>query len=163
MARPRNTSVEPTTRIFNNQVTIHHDLFVLAPAMMSKNLAKKGVVPDIERVVHQHFFHTVDSDGRKQNTCSPIGGHFHEITVVTPANGANPPELLCGPPVTYAPVKDEYGVVKRQLQAVPHDTHTHEMIYRKSDVISLRAKSVEAAQFEARSIPVIPAGVSEGA
>lgn len=135
-------------RIFTTSQEVIHDLFILEPAKMLKNIAIQGLV-DYTPVVHQHFFHTYDSDGLPQTFCSPIGGHFHEITVsLDPETGS--PIAKCSPPLIWGKKKDlKSGKFKRALiPANEDDQHTHEVSYLRSQKIPKRVKSVEAAKIQ---------------
>jgi hypothetical protein len=151
------------TRVFQGQVEIHHDLFVLEPAEMKKNLAYlPGQAPDLVSVVHQHFFHTVDSDGRKQTQCSAVGGHFHEVEIVEPASEGKAPVVKFGPAMTYMPVKDEHGRIKRTAVPCKYDSHTHEVRYLRSNLVKMRSASPEVAAVQAQWNKPAPSGVAEG-
>jgi len=144
------TSEPKQPRVFKSTTTLHHDLFVLHPSQMMKDkrLDKTGY-PDEEDLIgvaHQHFFHTIDSQGRKQLYCSPIGGHFHEIIIKEKGEG-EPPEIVeVSGPMKWG-MKKKGGKYKRV--AVPvneYDKHTHEIKYLQSEKVTPRKANVEAAK-----------------
>jgi hypothetical protein len=136
---------------------IHH-LFKALPASFKKNKAWKKNVVDIEDVVHQHFFHTINSMGMEQKYTTATGGHFHEIKVIPQGNG-QPPRVECGPALTKvtrrlpngstksfnAAISWEYINQNGEL-AVLKDEHKHDMVYGGSDEIFPNHKLNQQAQ-----------------
>lgn len=151
--KTKKSTITKTGRSFRSTQQIHHDLFLLSPEPMQRDtrLEKHGT-PDPEETVavqHQHFFHTIDSSGRVQDTCSPIGGHFHIMEVTD--NGPNdPPTVKCvSGPMRWG-VKKVNGKKKRVPVPVNHyDTHTHDCTYLQSEVVTPRKPNAEAAKVQA--------------
>ena len=79
-------AVKPMARVYKGTTEIDHDLYKLGVSKMKRNVGLNGAVEIIE-LEHCHIFHTVDSNGRPQTTCSPVGGHHHEIEVIPQADG----------------------------------------------------------------------------
>lgn len=151
--KSNDATTESSSRVFRSQTTLHHDLFLLSPESMLKDirLNKEGI-PDREETVavkHQHFFHTIDSAGRKQDTCSPIGGHFHVMEVID--NGPNdPPTVKCvSGPMRWG-IKRVNGKNKKvPVPANEYDDHTHDITYVQSEMITPRKANAEAAKVQA--------------
>lgn len=139
-------------RIYKGTQEIDHDLFKLEVGTMVKDVSYNDK-PDLVKIEHVHLFHTVDSNGRAQETCTPVGGHCHKITVVRNADGV--PSIQVGPPVKYIRKKVK-GVYKKVLAPIildeeedTRDTHTHAVTYMGSEKIQLRRTNPEFAKFEA--------------
>lgn len=140
-------------RVYKGTQEVDHDLFKLEAAKMSKNVSYTDI-PNVQQFVHNHIFHTVDSSGKKQTTCTPVGGHFHEVEVTLGEGGV--PELTVGPPKKWV-IKKKRGV--KTKVAVPvgwgseddreYDEHTHDATYIGSERIQLRAANVEFAKYDA--------------
>lgn len=154
-------------RVFgHNAHSVIHDLYKLLVAPMLKNTSQDGQAPNYVPAEHCHFFHTVTSDGKEQNTSSTIGGHFHVMEIVTPEqtfitkdeNGNDVTETIaavykCSAPMAYFAKKNRYGqVVKTLMLANEDDMHTHEIQYIKSEKIPQRVKNFEAAAFHANQM-----------
>ena len=137
------TAAAPVTkRLFRAQQVTMHDLYVLSEEKMLKNVALEGSEPDYMKLNHVHFFHSVDAKGAKQTRCTPIGGHFHEMEVVTPAHGDEPAVLRAGPAKKF--VLDPR--TKQRIVAAydAQDAHTHEVVYRSSEEFKPRKMNSEA-------------------
>lgn len=152
-------------RVYAGDRVVDHDKFKLKLAKMLKNIAYEGQVPEIQAFGHEHIFHTIDSNGKKQALCSPVGGHVHEITVTQDANGI--PHIKVGPPKKYVKAKRRGRWVRELAPVVVDsddvengvDNHTHEVEYLGSKKIALRTTNMEAAKWEtqlaAKQAPVI--------
>lgn len=162
-------AVELTKRIIRGTQKIHHDLFKLGVAKMLKNISYEDDSPELVKVEHVHFFHSVDSYGKPLNESTTIGGHFHPLEIIQNPGGI--PTVICGP--AQRRVRKKIG--KKEVAVVqdiefsdadhPIDDHTHEMIYLGSQEINMREVNVEAAQVEAmvqtKMSPSAPAGMGE--
>lgn len=157
--------------------TLHHDLFKLGLANMAKNISIDEDNPVIVGVEHVHFFHSIDSQGRPQDSCNSVGGHFHMVKVLKDKDGRfmldadGNPIVEVSKPMRKVQVKNSRGKVSVEVQHVPigngkYDEHTHEVEYMGSDVIQARKVNLEAAKFEGRMrqkySPSVE-GVTEGA
>lgn len=167
MAKPKTI-----TRNFKKNNSVMHDLYKLQVAPMMKNMAMDAedgveVSPEFIKLEHCHIYHTVDSKGQPQTQCSPIGGHFHIIEVVTPGDGENPPVLKCSGPKKY--VRDR---ITKKKRIVPYekdyadhngrtftDDHTHEITYVSSEEFKPRQINMEATKFVAHIQSKEPAPV----
>lgn len=147
---------KPTTpaRVYSNQQTVDHDRFKLDNSEMTKNVALSGGAPEFRQVLHSHWFHTVDSNGRKQSSSTATGGHFHPI-IVEKGDGETP-VVKCGPASRYV-LKKQYGKMVKVIapilldgQSDPkvYDEHTHEIVYDGSDKINVRQTNTEFAKFD---------------
>lgn len=133
-------------RVYNNEVMIDSDLFVLGTEKMQKKvpLTKNEYIP----IDHQHFFHSHDSDGRVQKVCTPVGNHFHEIELVYTDKG---PVCKCGPPMREGGIKDpDTGEFQKGFVSFDaRDCHTHNVVYIRSTKVSKRKSNLEAAKVHA--------------
>lgn len=152
-------------RIYRGDTEIDHDLYRLKVAHMVKNVSYTEI-PDYEKIEHCHIFHTVDSNGKKQTACSPVGNHFHEVKLVEREGGV--PSLEVSAAMRWATRRIK-GRVKRVAEPISdrdgnvYDTHTHDFEYMRSERIKLRVQNAEAAKAEAimarRVEPEMLAGV----
>lgn len=138
-----------TGRVYKQNVLIDSDLFKLQTAAANKNVAWGGDV-QLEPVDHNHFFHTYDSDGRRQSRSTPVAGHFHEIDWADGEPGEPSRIVSISGPMRLMKVKEK-GRFK--MKAVPvaeelEDNHTHKIAYIKSD-------SVEARQVNPRAVQML--------
>jgi len=162
-SEPQSSAPVSTPRIYKGTQEVDHDLFKLEVAKMRRNVSYTDE-PEIVSIEHVHIFHTVDSNGRAQDACGPVGGHFHEIIVKRDTKGV--PTLVVGQPRKYVREKKR-GRLVRVAVPIPidadgeeFDTHTHTFTYLGSERIKLRVANVEAAQFEsAERIRVNPPNV----
>jgi hypothetical protein len=138
-------------RFYSGEQEIDHDLFKLEIATMKKNVSFTDV-PDYEKIEHVHMFHTVDSNGKKQETCSPVGGHFHMVEVLSERDGV--PALKISPPMKYVTQRKNGRKVRVAILLTDEDpdgdTHTHTVRYLKSEKIVLRQANAEFATYEGR-------------
>lgn len=146
---PQPGPVTPKYNMSGSRTMLHH-LFRAQLADFLKNRSFKPGNPDITKVPHQHFFHTINSSGRAQRYTAAVGGHFHEVTwEINPRTGEL--EAKCGPPLKKVAFSGPDGLT--QYENVPVewkdttgsmgkrgatiiDNHVHVMTYEKTDEIS---------------------------
>lgn len=127
---------------FNRRVKgteeVWHDLFRLDVAEPRKNISfQEGKEFALwEKMPHKHFFHSVDSDGKKQIYATPALGHTHKVEVVG-ADEDGKPILEVGPAVVVLKNK-EYKLNEDKM-----DVHVHEAAYIKSEKVKKRTYSEE--------------------
>lgn len=131
-------------RLYAGQELLNHDLFRLKNALMFRNVSYSNTL-QLEPAEHSHFFHTIDSNGKKLPYCGAIGGHFHEMTVVESKDGV--PQVTCGPAVRWV-TKKVNGKRKQVAEPIPYDTHTHVVEYISSERISQRKTNQEYVKFQ---------------
>lgn len=141
-----------TTRRYSKFELLDHDLYKLEAASMLKNISYTDL-PHLVPVEHCHFFHTIDSTGKKQTTCNQVGGHFHEM-IITEVPG-KAPTVKCGPAVRYV-LKKIGGKLRKVLEVLQHDQHTHEVTYISSEKISPRKVNNEYVKVQALLDSVAP-------
>lgn len=145
----------PTERTYSKTAQIDHDLYKMKVTNMLKNMSWTEE-PDLHKVKHEHWFHTVDSNGTKQKYSSMVGGHFHEMTVTPQKSG--PPIVKCGPAVKEIKVLQKGKWVKKLVPYMDEDNHTHDVEYIKSDKITARQINAQASLVvgaaEARTQPI---------
>lgn len=143
------TKAQRVERVYKGTQEAHHDLFKLEVESMKKNTAWDGTV-ELVSVEHCHFFHTVNSDGKKQIYSSAIGGHFHKMELVEVEGGV--PEVKCvSGPVKIAKRKNKM-TGKWEKVLVPtseYDNHTHDVKYINSSKVQIRKTNSEAAVVQA--------------
>lgn len=137
-------------RVFKGAQILDHDLFKLLPAPMLKNTSYNDDAPIYERLEHCHIFHTIDSSGKVQTECAPVGGHFHEISVVQLADDAAPSIRVSGPKKWVITRKGKKKT-KIIIDIGEHDTHTHEVKYIRSEKIQMRKVNAELAKLDAET------------
>lgn len=130
-------------RIWKDKRSFTHDLFKLLPAMMKKNLSYKRLDPKLEDSEHSHFFHSHSIEGLQLDKSTPIGGHFHKITIKV-VNGKM--EAECSEPLRIVEkmlssggtIKLEEPVqwVSERMGKTIVDTHTHDVQYLYSEEMS---------------------------
>ena len=130
-------------RSYFGQSILDHDLFKLAAAPMVRNTSYEGQVPKLIDIEHCHIYHTIDSSGRKMDTCSAVGGHFHMMKVNQTEGGV--PQVTCSPAMRYVLQKIN-GRLQRVMTTVPGDDHTHEVVYLGSQKIQPRQLNAEGAR-----------------
>lgn len=153
-ATPRSKKVDRSQagqkRFYDGKQEIDHDLFKLELAVMKKNVSYNDL-PDYEKIEHVHMFHTIDSSGKRQETSTAVGGHFHPIIVKGAEDGV--PTLEVGPPHKHVIKKIRGRKVRVAIPLTEEDpegdTHTHTVIYLKSEKIKLRQANANFASYEA--------------
>lgn len=129
-------------RFFSGTEVIHSDLFKLEIADVLKNMGIDGQDPEYLKVPHTHFYHTYDSDGRKQVRCVAIAGHFHPMHEERDPEGG-PPLVTCGPATKQVrkKVKGKFITVEEELH---DDPHVHEVTYIRSNEVAKRQANNDA-------------------
>jgi hypothetical protein len=146
-------------RKYRGTQTLHHDLFKLKVENMAKNVSIDENNPVIVGVEHAHFFHTIDSQGRPQDRCNPVGGHFHMVTPRKNKDGSfvvdidGNPIVEVSKPLRMVQRKNARGKVTVEVENVSIgdgkiDEHVHEVEYMGSDKIQARKINAEAMKFE---------------
>jgi hypothetical protein len=134
-------------RVFKGSIVMVHDLFKLLLSTMVKDVGFNPEKPVRQEIEHVHFFHTIDSNGRKQLYSNAVGGHFHACTVVE-TDGV--PEIKIGPPLKAVRKKVRGGWVTAH-EAIrcgdEVDNHTHAVEYIRSEEIKMRDHNTHANQF----------------
>lgn len=137
-----------------------HDLFKLGVAKMKKNVSYKKFQPEIQMVEHAHFFHSHDMKGKTMVHSQAVGGHFHEVHIEWERDGEDLilKKAECGPALRQVQKRTRSGKWKTVIEAVRYergdaavdgsddddveitgfeeDTHTHELLYVGSELIS---------------------------
>lgn len=138
---------QPTQqRIYKQDVKIESDLFKLQMSKMKKDMDNNRDDPNLIQMEHCHVWRTYDSDGKPQQYCSPIGGHFHEITYEEDENGAVKITSV-SPPLTWGAKKIK-GRFKKVAVPLPEhlmDEHTHTTEYIESHRLNARQQNPIAA------------------
>jgi hypothetical protein len=132
-----------TERQYKGQQEFDHDLYKLRVATLRRNVSYNKK-PNWETLEHVHTYHSVDSSGSPQRYCTPIGGHFHEMTAMPSKKPGGVPKILCGPPLKF--VRDSEG--RKIAIAIQDDNHTHDVEYRFSEKIKARKLDPEFVKFQ---------------
>lgn len=142
---PTAERVEAPKRTLKGTQDVYHDLFVLDVANMPKDISftEKEI---IENFPHKHHYHSVNSDGVPQDKSSPALGHFHFITQKV-VDGKLIAE--CGPAMKFGVKvvkKKGKSFKKKAILMVEEGQHTHDVIYKHSEVFKQRTFSKEAME-----------------
>lgn len=134
------SSFDDVKRIMKGDIKFYVDTFKLDVATMKKNIAPigDGFAPNYLPMEHSHIFHTRDKKGNENKTCAPVGGHYHEVyleVVNGEFRGRTSTPLQNRGSEKIAPLTDARGRVV--------DSHTHEVIYIKSDETTLQKLNPE--------------------
>lgn len=136
------TPAQPFERVFAGQTELNHDLFKLEAANLIRNASYNIDNPIFENVEHAHFFHSIDSRGRKQEFSNKVGGHFHAISI-------NPDgTAVCSGPLIEIKRK-KYGRVHTEYLPIGHDQHIHKVTYRFSEKVKPATINAEWAKVQA--------------
>ncbi len=134
----------PEARVYSTATTIDHDLYRLKVSDMKKNISWSSE-PEYTKIKHEHFYHTVDSNGTKLKESSKVGSHFHVMELVSQGPG-KPPIVKCGPAMKEVKVKrDGRWVRGYEPYLGEEDQHTHVVEYIRSDKIQPRTLNAQAA------------------
>lgn len=159
-ARPKKkVQAKGVKRNYSKVKEIQHDCFKLEVAEMAKNMSWIKKQPKYEYFGHCHTFHTFDSQGRKQEYSTPIGGHFHKMEFIEHPDGSIEAKCVSGP-LHWKNVWNE-NTEKFERTAVPvnpRDKHEHDVTYVHSEKIVKRRVNMEAskllsAQAQLTSVP----------
>ena len=160
-AAPR--ASEQTGIFMRGAKEFRHDLFKSDVQNLKRNVSfKKGVVQIVE-IEHAHIFHSHNSQGRPQQFTNSVGGHFHEVTLSTDANGR--PVAKCGPamrevfkkrPGGQRRIKEEIKWVDEVKDRIIVDSHTHTFEYEGSEFLSDRKVKAIQAQTQAAVSDALP-------
>lgn len=134
---------------FSKSKEIIHDLFKLEFARMQKNVAVDEQEPQWVAVEHCHFFHTVDSNGKKQTTSASIGGHFHLMEVIEPESSEDMPIVRCvSGPMQWArkKINGKFKRVAIPIVSTEIDDHRHDVEWIRQDIVSIRQTNTEAVK-----------------
>jgi len=161
-SKAASTPTQPKPKIvWKGNREYEHHLFFLKLSECKKNVSWRYGDPKIENIQHVHHYHSKNRKGKDQATCQPIAGHFHEVTMYLDDDGSIKGE--CGPPLKKHDKKMLNGKYKKVNAAVTYqtadpevkitDTHTHEVEYVHSEVLSanrvLEKQRQDAARFKA--------------
>jgi hypothetical protein len=136
-------SAKKLERVYAKQQELDHDLFRLKIATFTRNASYNENNPIYEHIEHTHFYHSIDSRGRRMDFSSKVGGHFHRVEI-KPDGSA-----VCGPPVHEVKVK-KHGRISTEYRTNGFDNHTHEVEYRFSEKIRPTTPNVEFAKVQSK-------------
>lgn len=143
---------ERKQRVYRGTQEFDHDLFKLLPAKLVRNNGYDDENPILVEIEHSHIFHTVDSNGKKQDACCPIGGHFHMVKIVGEKEGV--PVLEISAPKKWV-MKKVPGRGPKPVRVAAdvfiggeQDEHIHEYEYRGSERLKPRKTNMDALKFE---------------
>lgn len=140
------TEVRQDRRIFKGAYKFHHDRFKLEIADVMLNISYTKT-KRFDPIQHQHWFHTVDSDGKVQKFSSAMAGHFHEMEVINDPKGGLP-SVKCGPARQWSVERTDTGTRRVSAPIDEKAQHLHEISYRDSEEIEVRSMSIEAAKVQ---------------
>lgn len=132
-----NWRVEKGSRVFT------HDLFMLQPSKMLKDLGFDPADPKIVELEHQHVYHSINSQGIPQVKSTQIGGHYHRVEITGYEENGRPIMKCTSGPLETKYVRRRGMTVKEEapvMIAGEVDSHQHEMVYIFSDEIKPHKK-----------------------
>lgn len=146
-AGPTADLTEPLKRNFQKEVEKIHDLFELIPTHARKNVSFNPQIPQIENILHQHFFHSIDSHGIVQEFSVPTAGHKHRIEIKKNPQGEIT-GFVCGTALRENNKRTAGGNVISELGSIrlgedPKtgeaiiDAHVHVMSYKRSEKLKV--------------------------
>lgn len=137
----QNAVAAETVRNIRGKFEFWHDCYKSTVATMKKNVSFRKRQLLIEEFEHRHNFHSVDRMGNPQKHCVPVGGHYHEVTVIM--DPGQPPRTVCGPPLRKIKKTDQYGFDRTIVEEVTFldwgsqktikDDHRHDFEYLHSE------------------------------
>lgn len=158
-------SEQPTTqkRIIGGKGECYSDLFKLEVSACHVNKSYNDV-PDLYEQEHIHWFHTFDSDGKKHTRSNAVSGHFHVIEYAEQGEGKPVKVLSVSGPMheVKRKIKGRWVKVTEAVSSSLEDDHTHEITYKKTDIVEIRSQSPNAINIvaaEAQKTAPIP-GIS---
>ncbi len=137
-----------------------HDLFKLKLSMFKQNHSWKKYEPNIKEVEHVHFFHSTDKAGRPQDRSSVVGDHYHVVKTKVLPDGTITAE--CGPPLRTVSYRQKNGKLVSKVESIQFyegddsaentvtDTHTHQVEYMGSEMLSEAGAKHQAAKDKAQ-------------
>lgn len=144
MSKTKEPSRPTQERKYKDNLTFDHDLYRLETTEMVRNMSwnKK---PMWENFDHKHFFHTFDSEGRKQTKSTAALGHFHPMILEQSAEGV--PVVKCGPAMKEVLMRDEdTGEYKKTaIELKGREAHVHPVNYLHSERLKTRKVNDQAA------------------
>lgn len=123
-------------RILEKEEDVYHDLYSLDTALTKKDVSYNEGKPIYIDTPHRHFYHTVDSDGKKLTYSSPSSGHMHEVLIEYNEQG-EPVSVKCGPPKV---------ISRGKMVGYKNDNHVHDISYMVSEVVKKRVRSKKALE-----------------
>lgn len=142
------------SRIMDGTQVFFHDLFKSDTKKLIKCIFNRDAKigqneADFQHLDHQHLFHSHDSNGRPQDTCVAVGGHYHKMithddkgNMLVDSNGK--PRVDCGKPYKKIKVRQGKKMVTKEVECsftmedgkVLRDEHTHKFTYIKSQELN---------------------------
>ena len=135
-----------TRRVLKGSETVFHDLYKLESSVMRKNVSYTKI-PVLEPIEHCHWFHSVDSNGKKLDRTHAVGGHYHKIELKEIDGELT---ATCGPAI-YSIVSPNSPNGKRELSP-DYDQHTHRVSYIRSEQVTIRKYNDAAAMYVNQSL-----------
>lgn len=133
-----------TNRKMKGELDVYHDLFKLEVERVGKNIAVPGSQPLLVGIDHCHYYHSVNSRGKKQADCTPIAGHTHKVTYHKDDNGDLVGE--CSGPYSRQLIKLANGTRAERVMPTKGDNHTHKVTYQNSSVFKMKDINPDAVK-----------------
>lgn len=137
---PPKAPVEAKIVLRGNKVMMHH-LFASDVKDCLKNVSYTPNQPSLQPVPHKHFFHNIDTRGRKVTQSSMIMNHYHDVTWgMDPETGKM--FAKSGPAMRIGTQRYEDGTVETMPEQVhwldrrkkpQYDDHSHTWEYIDSE------------------------------
>jgi hypothetical protein len=136
-------NVKPNIFLRKDAVFQHH-LFKSDIQDCLKNVSYKKFEPDLRKIPHKHFYHSVNPQGKALDRCSNACGHWHRVTWQMDKATGNL-IAISGPAMRDATRQLKNGLKKSAPEEctwsdvegrITKDDHTHEWTYEGTDVLS---------------------------
>lgn len=147
------SSQEKTSkRIIGGIGQIKSDLFKLEVAECKVNKSYNEGDVDLYDQEHVHWFHTYDSDGKKHVRSNAVSGHFHMIEYQETGDDQAVKIISVSGPMHEVKRKERGRWVKKiePVSDLLGDDHTHEITYKKTDIVEIRTQSANAINLVAQ-------------
>lgn len=146
ISKPDNSQKElKAQRIYNETKELDHDLFVLEESEVVKDHGYNPERPVIIKHKHKHIFHSIDSNGKKQEYCTPSLGHTHKV-IEQGIDENGHPYVKFGPPIVRVKRKGkrvDYAY-RYEGEGKNFESHNHEVTYKYSEKLVPRKPNPDA-------------------
>lgn len=151
------SALEPVIK-WKGSKEFRHDRFELKTSKCKNNMSFTKFEPNIVEKDHKHWFHSHNQKGKEMIYCTPMSGHFHEVTTSVDSEGNL--VATCGPALKKYKKKMRNGIVKEQIGPVQFktqdpdhpivDAHTHDIVYDESEMLSEKYKQARISADSAK-------------
>lgn len=156
--KPMESKEESRKIVYKGTQEVNHHLYRLTLSHFERNISYSKQRPIFEKIPHTHVFHSVDSNGKKQDRSHKVGGHFHIVETIPSENGEWP-LIKVSKAMHLVRERDQYGNETIIAQEIPHDQHTHDWEYITTERFKVRKANLEAVKVQAAIQARVPMSV----